>query len=318
MAKEKFVFRGYGRRLGFLSAPVFGLAALLAFAHSALAQSPAVDATASALPVQAVQRIIGRDGVLLGDTLRITIPQNGLRVMVDGFLITPPMGMSSWVTFSPGASDLLLGELVVREQDVRSVQRVLTKHDIENTGMSRHFLRALPRVLVLQIQGTGAASDLAVGVRAALDEIADLRGGALGEGREETVTNTFDGEEINEIFAIEGRIVRGVHHIDLPEADLNVDIGGRPLGAAHALDAWAALQGTNSHAAITGQFVTTPGTLTATRRSLINHGLEVTNVYRPWMGMSKEVYLLRFWGTGAPAVIAQSVAEAHRRSQSSQ
>lgn len=324
MATDKFTAPANGRQLRLrprtlsVSGAVLLLAAMLVFAHSAAAQTPTVGATDAALPVAAIQRIIGRDGVMTDDTLRISIPQNDLRMMVDGFLITPPMGMSTWVAFSPGASDLLLGELVVREQDVRAVQRVLAKHDIETVGMDRYFLRALPRVLVLRVQAEGAASDLAVGIRAALDEIGDLRGASPADAREETVTNTFDSEEMSEIFEVEGSTVRGVYRADLPETGWGVAIGGRPLGSVHGLDAWAALQGTTTHGAITGQLVTTPALLATTSRALTNRGLEITNVYRPWMGMSEDVYLVRFWGTGAPAVIAQSVADANRKSQPAQ
>ena len=53
------------------------------------------------LDTLAIERITGIKGKSNKGEYKITIPQNDLNVEVDGFKIIPPMGLGTWIAFTP-------------------------------------------------------------------------------------------------------------------------------------------------------------------------------------------------------------------------
>ncbi len=54
-----------------------------------------------------IERVMGMKGKFNNGEYKITIPQNDLDVKVDGFKITPAMGLSTWVAFTPAKSGVM-------------------------------------------------------------------------------------------------------------------------------------------------------------------------------------------------------------------
>src|SRR6185369_13381040 len=55
---------------------------------------------ASKVDVQQIEQVTGMKGVEKNGEYKITVPQNDLNVVVDGFKIIPPMGLGSWAAFT--------------------------------------------------------------------------------------------------------------------------------------------------------------------------------------------------------------------------
>src|SRR5919108_4019717 len=55
----------------------------------------------SKLDIAKIETITGMKGVEKNGEYKITVPQNDLKIVVDGFKITPPMGLGSWAAFTP-------------------------------------------------------------------------------------------------------------------------------------------------------------------------------------------------------------------------
>src|SRR5687767_2673969 len=55
----------------------------------------------SRLNIALIEKLTEMKGVEKNGEYKITVPQNDLNVVVDGFKITPPMGLSTWVAFTP-------------------------------------------------------------------------------------------------------------------------------------------------------------------------------------------------------------------------
>ncbi len=85
----------------FAALPILCLASL---SQVAIAQK-AVDTTT-------IERVMGMKGKSNNGEYKVTIPQNDLSVMVDDFKITPPMGLSTWVAFTPAKNGvMIMGDL---------------------------------------------------------------------------------------------------------------------------------------------------------------------------------------------------------------
>lgn len=137
------------------------LASSTGCSSGARALSPPQPARSDTLDVQSIARIVGVEGTEKDGRYKITVPQNDLRVTVDGFEIIPPMGMGSWAAFAPAAHGaVVMGDVIVREEEIGPVQRVVHNHTVHEE----------PRIFFLHFWGTGAAERLARGLKAALDQ----------------------------------------------------------------------------------------------------------------------------------------------------
>src|SRR4051812_5424840 len=72
----------------------------------------------SKLDIAKIESITGMKGVEKNGEYKITVPQNDLHVIVDGFKIIPPMGLGSWAAFTPcGDSAMVMGDIILTETD---------------------------------------------------------------------------------------------------------------------------------------------------------------------------------------------------------
>ncbi len=59
-------------------------------------------------------------GVEKNGEYKITVPQNDLNIVVDGFKIIPAMGLGSWAAFTAcGDSAIVMGDIIVTETDLK-------------------------------------------------------------------------------------------------------------------------------------------------------------------------------------------------------
>ena len=48
---------------------------------------------------------------------KITVPQNDLHIVVDGFKLIPPMGLASWAAVTPcGDSAMVMGDIKMKRK----------------------------------------------------------------------------------------------------------------------------------------------------------------------------------------------------------
>jgi hypothetical protein len=60
------------------------------------------------LDTTAIERSTGIKGKSNNGEYKITVPQNDLDVEVDGFRIIPPMGLGTWVAFTPSKDGAMI------------------------------------------------------------------------------------------------------------------------------------------------------------------------------------------------------------------
>src|SRR5438552_16469496 len=76
------------------------------------------------LDTTAIEKITGVKGKFNKGEYKITNPQNDLNVEVDGYKITPPMGMGTWIAFIPiTIGSMIMGAIVLTEKDLKPVQQ---------------------------------------------------------------------------------------------------------------------------------------------------------------------------------------------------
>jgi len=136
--------------------------------------SPAIDekAVATATGVEKPEK--APDG-----TIKASFPRTDLPVAIEGWKMPPFMGLTSWAAFAPAkagvAEAMVMGDLVLFEDEVNSVMSVLFDNGVDVTALHNHFFFDNPRVYFMHIGGEGTVAQLGKGVRAAIDEAAPLR-----------------------------------------------------------------------------------------------------------------------------------------------
>lgn len=160
------------RFIGTLSAIAL-LGNLSLYPLAGLAQQPAP--TQSAMPPEwkRVEQAMGKPGTLQsGNVLRFGFPRSDLKVMVDGIQIKPTLALGSWVAFNKmGDRAMVMGDLVLLNEEIAPVMTQLQKSGIEQTALHNHLGTSLPMVFYMHMHfwAKDDALKLAQGLRAVLD-----------------------------------------------------------------------------------------------------------------------------------------------------
>ena len=113
---------------------------------------------------------LGRQGDFKEGVLKVNIPRSDLKVAVDGVATPTPFGFGGWVALAKGAGghDVMMGDLVLTEQEVNPVMSALLGEGLEVTAIHNHFFFEAPRIFYMHVHGHGRAADIAAKLKPAL------------------------------------------------------------------------------------------------------------------------------------------------------
>src|SRR5436309_2619792 len=132
-------------------------------------------ATAQEMPTeyQEVLKILGKQGDFKANVLKVNIPRKDLNVVVDGVATPTPFGFGGWLamTKSGGGANVMMGDLVLTEDEVAPVMSALLDNGLEVTALHNHFFYENPRIFYMHVMGHGKPTDLARMAKPAVDLI---------------------------------------------------------------------------------------------------------------------------------------------------
>jgi hypothetical protein len=240
--------------------------------------------------------------------LKVNIPRNDVQVTIANYPVPTPFGFGGWVatTHGDGGEDVLMGDLVLLQDEVNPVMSALLEHGFDVTALHNHFFWENPRIFFMHIHGHGKALDLANQVKPALDLIGHVSHSATGTSgsANPAAKSTLDTARIAKIAGHEGEQNGAVYKITVGRDDLSVKEMGATINARMGLNAWAAFTGSNEDAAIAGDIAMLEGEVTPVLKALRAHGLDVVAIHHHMTNSKPVVIFLHYWGRGPAEKLA--------------
>ena len=250
---------------------------------------------------QQVLSTLGKQGDFKDNVLKVNIPRNDLKVTVAGVATPTPFGFGGWVamTKGDGGHQVLMGDLVLLQDEVNPVMSALLDNGLDVTALHNHFFWDEPRIFYMHVHGHGTAADLARKLKPALDLIGKPSTGSSAAPPASTAPPaTLNTARLTEIVGAQGEQTGAVYKFTLGRNDLKVKEMGALINARMGLNTWAAFTGTNEKAAIAGDVAMLETEVTPVLKALRKNGLDVVAIHHHMTNDRPVIIFLHYWGTG--------------------
>jgi protein-tyrosine-phosphatase len=256
-----------------------------------------------------VLKALGKQGDYKANVLKVNIPRNDLKVSIDGNATPTPFGFGGWLamTKGDGGDDVMMGDLVLLEDEVNPVMSALLDNGLDVTALHNHFFFESPRIFYMHVHGHGKAADLAKRAKPAVDLIG--RGSpqhqtTVSGGAGNVTAGQIDTAKIARIVGREGEQTGPVYKITIGRDDVNLKEMGATINARMGLNTWAAFYGSDASAEIAGDVAMLSNEITPVLKALRSNGLNVVAIHNHMTSGEPAVYFLHYWGTGAAEKLA--------------
>ena len=275
-----------------------------------LSASTAVRAQEMPGDYQEVLKTLDRKGDFKSGVLKVNIPRNDLKIAVAGVATPTPLGFGGWVALTKGTdgTDVMMGDLVLTQEEVNPVMSALLGNGIDVTALHNHFFWDDPHVYFMHVHGMGKAADLAKRTKPALD--------LIGHVQAPTVTPlttsgaALDTEKLAKIVGHAGEQTGPVYKITVGRDDLAMKDHGAAINARMGLNTWAAFYGTQEDAVVAGDIAMLENEVTPVLRVLRKNGIDVVAIHHHMTEEKPLVIFLHYWGRGSAEKLATSVKAA--------
>lgn len=289
-----------------------GGVALLAMMSIGVRSAPAQDLPKEYAAVLATLGLTGdvRDGVL-----KVNIPRNDLTVSIAGRPAPTPFGFGGWVAFTKGdgGMEVMMGDLVLTEDEVNPVMSALLEQGLDVTALHNHFFWEQPRIFYMHVHGMGKVEALTAKLKPALALIGQgskPAPGPVSPASSDTGKAALSTDALAKIIGHSGDQNGAVYKITVGRPDIALKEHGATINARMGLNTWAAFTGTDADAMVAGDVAMLEHEVTPVLRALRSHGLSVVAIHHHMTGVAPAVIFLHYYGTGPAAGLAAGVRSA--------
>ena len=273
------------------------------------------DGWAQSIPsdYQAVLTTLGKTGDFKDNVLKVNIPRSDLRVTIRQRPAPTPFGFGGWVAFTkaPDGMDVMMGDLVLTEDEVNPVMLAVLNQGLQVTALHNHFFWEQPRIFYMHVHGVGRASEIAAKLKPAIELInqAMQRSPAPATPTAQA-TPSLDGAALAKIVGHEGEQNGPVYKITIGRPDIDLREHGAVVNARMGLNTWAAFVGTPGDAMVAGDVAMLESELPRVLKALRANNIDVVAIHHHMTDVKPMVVFLHYFGTGPAEALAKSVRAA--------
>jgi hypothetical protein len=256
-----------------------------------------------------VEQALGRPGQLQADgAYKFGLPRGDLKVTVEDIQVKPALALGSWVAFSsPGQDAMVMGDLVLAEDEVSPVMLALQEKGLQITALHNHLLHETPRVMYMHIAGHGDAVKLAAAIK---QVIALTKTPAPSQPASTPPAIDLDTSAIDQALGHKGKVNGGVYQVAAPRAEKITDAGMAVPGSM-GLGTGMNFQPTGEgKAAITGDFVLLGSEVNPVIKALRQNGIQVTAIHSHMLEEQPRLFFMHFWANDNAVKLAKGLRAA--------
>jgi hypothetical protein len=242
---------------------------------------------------------------------RIARPRGDLKVTLDGFPVTPRMGLAGWIAFRPHPSGaMLVGVMPVAVDELQSVVSALANAGLEPTALHAHFVGEEPRITFVHFGGIGNTVALARGVRDMQDAIVRARAARPMKAVATEAASDLDVAKLDAVLGLRGEHDGGVYRVTVPRLDQRISDLGVDLGPTMSPTSWAAFERSGERAAVAGELMVTPSEVQPVIHALREGHIGVVSIHDNSSREDPRLVFVSFWGVGRSDALAAGVRKA--------
>ena len=260
---------------------------------------------------QGVLTALGRAGDFKDGVLKVNIPRSDLKVTIAQRPAPTPFGFGGWVamTKATDGGEVLMGDLVLTEDEVNPVMSALLDNGIEVSALHNHFFHEQPRIFYMHVHSMGSASDLAQRLKPALALI-PKPGPAPAAPPPAAAAPSLDTAALAKAIGHDGEQSGPVYKITMGRDDIDLREQRAKINARMGLNTWAAFAGTDADAMVAGDVAMLASEVTPVLKALRSNGINVVAIHHHMTGTTPTVFFLHYYGTGSAAKLAAGVRAA--------
>lgn len=291
---------------------IFTLVLVLFFAGVCLAEEQS-----SVLDTSKIEQLTGLKGVLNKEenVFKVSFPRDEVKILVNGWSMPPFMGLTAWVSFTAGskAETMIMGDLVLFQDEVNPAMSVLLENDIQVTALHNHFFYDKPKVFFMHIAGEGKSDKLAIAVGKVFNKIKEIRANSPMPAesfgyKQISEKSSITPKIIEDILGIKGQVQNGMFKIVIGRKT-HMSCGCE-VGKDMGINTWAGFAGTDDTAIVDGDFVMLESEVQPVLKALRSAGINIVALHNHMIGESPRMVFLHFWGIGSTADLAKGLKTA--------
>jgi len=261
---------------------------------------------------KAVEQALGKPGQLQpGDVFRVGMPRTDLAVTVKGVAVKAGFALGSYAAFKQvGDHAMVMGDLVLLDQEVPAVMSGLFAGGLQVTGVHNHLNEMSPHVMYMHYTGHGDAVQLARALRQALS-VSGTPLSAPATAPAPATGPALDTKAIEQALGRSGRDSGGgVFQVTVPRAEAITEMGQPLLPGMGVVTVMNFQPTSDGKAAITGDFALIDSEVNPVAKTLRQNGVDVTAIHNHALMDSPRLFYMHFWANDDPAKLARALKAA--------
>jgi biotin operon repressor len=258
-----------------------------------------------------VEEAMGRPGQMQpGDVMRFGVPRKDLHITLRDVAIKPGLALGSWAAFvhtEHGA--MVMGDLVLTEDEVEPVMRKLQEGGIEISAVHNHLIGESPHVVYMHIASHGDAVKMARAIHDAL-ALTKTPGPDTGSAPAASEPLGIDQKAVEDALGRSGKANGGILQFGVPRAE-TITEGAMVVPPSMGIGTAINFQPTGGgKAAITGDFVLLGKEVNPVMKALRENGIEVTALHSHMLMEEPRLFFMHFWANDDAVKLAKGLRAA--------